>query len=204
MADIRNPGEDKAWDILTTANPDAVCKAAAVIYDAQASVYTVKSFGMDFIVSVKDKAMSSSTEGSGILLQKLSYFFRLSLLWYLVSAKDLACSGRPIKLSEIRGGEIFTTGSHRLPLDLVAGKYGRDKQAFIEKGSQLGGELVMMQGDASIKFFPLPRIPVILSLWLEDEEFPSHADLLFDSTCSLQLPTDIVWSIAMMTVLVMG
>jgi hypothetical protein len=58
-------------------------------------------------------------------------------------------------------------------------------------------------GDASIKLFPLPRIPVVLTLWLEDEEFPAGADLFFDSTCDLQLPTDIIWSIAMMSILIM-
>jgi hypothetical protein len=49
----------------------------------------------------------------------------------------------------------------------------------------------------------MPRIPVTLILWLKDEEFHPRADLLLDSTCELQLPLDIIWSIAMMSVLVM-
>jgi hypothetical protein len=48
----------------------------------------------------------------------------------------------------------------------------------------------------------MPRIPVTLILWLSDEEFPARADLLFDSTCEIHLPLDILWSIAMMTILV--
>ncbi|MFO0752145.1 MAG: DUF3786 domain-containing protein [Thermodesulfovibrionales bacterium] len=43
----------------------------------------------------------------------------------------------------------------------------------------------------------------MLILWLEDEEFPPRVDLLLDSTCELQLPLDIVWSIAMLSLLVM-
>jgi hypothetical protein len=43
----------------------------------------------------------------------------------------------------------------------------------------------------------------VLSLWIADEEFPARADLLLDSSCDFQLPPDITWSIAMMTVLVM-
>ncbi|MBI3593004.1 MAG: DUF3786 domain-containing protein, partial [Nitrospirae bacterium] len=45
--------------------------------------------------------------------------------------------------------------------------------------------------------------PVALILWAADEEFPSRVDLLFDSTCELQLPLDIIWSIAMMSLLLM-
>ncbi len=203
MAEGNNPGEDKAWEILSALNPNAVCRAATVAYDTAAASYTIKSFGMDFTVSVKEKTITGAAEGSTVLLQKLSYFFRLSLLWYLVSVKDIACTGRPMKLEQIPGGDIFTKGSHALPLEKVAEKFGKDKKGYIEKGRRLGAELATM-GDVSLRLFPLPRIPVILVLWLEDEEFPARADLLFDSTCSLQLPTDIIWSVAMLTVLMMG
>jgi len=54
-----------------------------------------------------------------------------------------------------------------------------------------------------LKLLPMPRVPVILILWLEDEEFPSRAELLLDSTCELQIPLDIIWSISMLSVLVM-
>lgn len=202
MEKTNNPGEDKAWEILSTLNPADVCKAASVTYDAVSTNYQVTSFGMDFIVSMRDKKISSTAPGSEVLLGKLGYFFRLAILWYLVSAKDIACTNRPVKLEHIRGGDIFTRGSHVLPLDSVANKYGKDREGFIEKGGNLGGE-IMTYGDASLRLAPLPRIPVTLTLWLEDDEFPARLDLLFDSTCAMQLSTDVIWSIAMMSVLIM-
>jgi hypothetical protein len=107
-----------------------------------------------------------------------------------------------VKLERIPGGDIFTRGSHVLPLDSVAKRYGKDPEEFMGKGKRLEGEPVKM-GDVSIQLLPLPRVPVILSLWREDEEFPARVDLFFDSTCELQLPTDIIWSVAMMSVLIM-
>jgi len=202
MAEAGNPGEDKAWEIISTLKPEEVCRAASVSYDAASESYTVTAFGMDFTVSVREKGITSAAAGSDVLLRKLGYFFKLSILWYLVSAKDIACTGRPVKLQGIKGGDIFTKGSHVLPLEPLAGKYGRDKEGFINKGKSLGGELVNF-GDAALRLFPLPRVPVILSLWLEDDEFPARADLLFDSTCDLQIPTDVIWSVAMMSTLVM-
>jgi hypothetical protein len=202
MAEINNPGEDKAWEILLTLTPADVCKAASVTFDATSTSYTVTSFGMDFIVSEQDKKISSMAPGSDVLLGKLGSFFRLSLLWYLVSARDIACSNRPVGLEHIRGGDIFSRGSHVLPLDSVANKYGKNREGFIEKGKKLGGE-IMTYGDASLRLAPLPRIPVTLTLWLEDDQFPARLDLMFDSTCDMQLPTDIIWSIAMISVLIM-
>ncbi len=204
MAEQNIPGENKAWEILASLDPAFVCRAAAVTYDPETTSYTLTSFGMDFTVSVRDKTITSTAEGSELLLKKLGYFFRLSVLWYLVSARDIACTDRLVKLEYIRGGEIFTKGSHILPLDRIAAAYGKDREAFLARGKRLGAELPRVRlGDVSIQLAPLPRIPVIVTLWLEDEEFPAKADLLFDSTCDLQLPTDIIWSVAMMSLMVM-
>ncbi len=74
---------------------------------------------------------------------------------------------------------------------------------FIERGLRFGAEIVQY-GDAAVRLFPLPRVPVTIILWLEDEEFPARANLLFDSTVDYQISlSDIVWSIAMMSTLVM-
>jgi hypothetical protein len=47
----------------------------------------------------------------------------------------------------------------------------------------------------------MPRIPLTVILWLGDEEFPSRADLLFDSSAALHVPLDINWSLAMMSLI---
>jgi len=203
MSGITASGENKAWEILATLDPKDVCKTASVLYDPASGCYLVKSFAMDFYVSPGDKNIFSHDPASGVLLQRLGDFFRLSMLWYLVNAKDVPCTGRPVKLQNIKGGDIFTKGSHVLPLEKVAQKYGNDKNRFIEKGKKLGGVVLEKYGDASVRLLPFPKLPIIITLWTADEEFPAHADLMFDSTCELQLPTDIIWSIAMMTVLIL-
>ncbi len=201
MATI-SPGEDKAWEILAALDSDEVCRAAAVSYDRASEQYIVKSLGMDVLITAKEKTITSTAPGSDVLLKRLGYFFNLSIIWYLVSAKDISLTGRLVKLQDVKGGEIFTRGSHVLPLDRLARKFGKDKEGFLMKGTSLGGE-PLKYGDASVRLYPFPRVPAILTLWLEDEEFPARADLMFDSTCTMQLATDIIWSIAMMCVLVM-
>jgi hypothetical protein len=202
MTGIIAPGEDKAWGILAESAPESICKSASVRYDAATGTYLVTSFGMEFRVSTREKSITSQAPGSEVLLTRLGDFFRLSLLWYLVSARDIPCTGRLTKIDHIKGGEAFSRGSHVLPLAKLAGKYGNDKEGFLQKGKILGGE-AQRYGDAGIRLFPFPRVPVVLSLWIADEEFPARADLLLDSSCDFQLPPDITWSIAMMTVLVM-
>jgi hypothetical protein len=196
------PGEEKAWGILRGLEPSYVCRNASVGFDEKGRYYIIRSFCTDFLVKPEEKIIRSATHQGETIIKRYGYFFIHSCLWYLVNAKDIPLTGRLIKPFNIKGGEMFFRGSHILPLENVGKRYRNDKEAFIKRGSELGAE-VLNYGDASIKLLPMPRIPVTLILWLEDEEFPPRADILLDSTCELQLPLDIIWSVTMMSVMVM-
>jgi len=59
----------------------------------------------------------------------------------------------------------------------------------------------MKSGDVSLEFDPPPKVPVIITLLMDDAEFSARADLLFDSTRDLSLPADIPWSTALMSII---
>jgi len=173
-----------------------------VNYDASAGAYLLKSFGMDICVDPEKTRIYSDAPEAGLLLDRLGYFSRLSILSYLTSAKNIPLSGRLVQTANLKGGQSFFRGTHALPLDKLALKYCSDAKSFIKRGTDLGGMQTAF-GDASLQLFPFPRIPVGLILWLEDEEFPARTDLLFDSTCEFHLPLDILWSTAMKSLLIM-
>jgi hypothetical protein len=200
MADKISSGEEKAWEIILNLDSVDVCKRVKVAFDRETASYQIKSFGFDFSISLLERKIKNVDAKGEILTKKLSYFFNHSVLSYLVNAKEIPLSGRLIQPRNIGGGEIFFRGTHILPLDRVSEKYGNDKEGFISRGKELDGKF-LDYGDASVELHPLPRIPVTLILWLSDEEFPARTDILFDSTCEIQMPIDIIWSIAMMSIL---
>jgi hypothetical protein len=200
MSATTNAGELKAWETLAALKTAEVCRAAAVTYNAAKHIYDVRSFGQAIIVSLKDRTVSMIHPVPGGRSGEYSELFPLAVLWYLVLAKDIAPTGRLVRLEDLRGGDIFAKGSHVLPLEKIAEKYGNDREGFLKKGLEQGGEKVQL-ADAAVQLAPLPRVPVTVTLWLADEEFPARAGLLLDSTCGLQLPTDILWSLARLTCL---
>ncbi|MDP2168302.1 MAG: DUF3786 domain-containing protein [Thermodesulfovibrionales bacterium] len=195
-------GTDKAWEMLSGLNPGEVCGNASVSLDDKTSSYIIRSLGTDFSVSPEKRELKSQSQGGDYLINRFGYFFNHSVLWYLIGAKDIPASGRLIKPQSVKGGHHFFMGTHQLPLENLSEKYRDDRDGFIKKGLELGGR-ALDYGDASVELFPMPRVPVTLILWLSDKEFQARADLLFDSTCELHLPLDIIWSIAMMSVLAM-
>jgi hypothetical protein len=195
-------GEEKAWGILKNLNPAEVCRNAVAEYDEATGIYTMRSFGMDLSIDPEKRIVNTDAPEGDLLLKRLGYFSILSILFYLTSSRDIPLSGKLVQPANLKGGQIFFKGTHVLPLDTLASKYGNDPAGFIKRGMELGGEQTNY-GDASVKLFPFPRVPVVLILWREDDEFPARADLLFDSSCEFHLALDILWSIAMKSILIM-
>jgi hypothetical protein len=55
-------------------------------------------------------------------------------------------------------------------------------------------------GDASIRLFMLPRLPLTIVIWGRDEEFEARASILFDQTAASQLPLDALLAAVNLTV----
>ncbi len=195
-------GEEKGWNKLIGLKPVDVCKGAGAGYDHENAIYSLKTYGWQIHISLKDKRVFCNEPGSDILFNELSEHYVLSLLWYLSEAKDIPATGQLIRPDNLKGGHLFSRGTHILPLDRISVKYDKNIEGFFLKGKSLGAEK-SEYGDASIQLSPFPRIPVTLIFWKGDDEFPSRTDLLFDSTSQFQMPIDILWSSAMMSVLIM-
>ena len=197
-------GEATAWETLAVLRPKDVCSGAIAAFDEAARTYTIRAFGIEFTVSLDARTITSGDPKAGLFLDRYKDFFRLAVLWYMTSAKEIPATGRLIRPLDVKGGQRFFSGTHVLPLDRIEERFARDKVAFIERGLKFGAEIAKY-GDAAVRLYPLPRVPVTIILWLQDEEYPSRATLFFDSTVDFQLSlSDIVWSVSLMATLVMG
>lgn len=197
-----SPGEDKAWKILSGLDPADVCRNACVAFDNLSGSYVLRSLGMDLHIDPGNKKIHCNAPEETRLIEKIGYFSIMSVLWYLVGSRETTLSGKLIKPENLKGGLLFFRGTHVLPLDRLASRYQDDKDGFILRGEELGGER-SGYGDASVRLVPLPRVPVVIILWRGDDEFPPRADLLFDSTCELHLALDVLWAVAMQSILMM-
>lgn len=191
-------GEELGWEKLSRLDPADVCSGAQVSFDKSSGVFSLGTFGQDITVDPDKKEVSGNSKVSGYLLKEFGNSFRLSVLYYLTSARDIPLSGKLVKPAEIPGGQIFIKGTHVLPLHQVAEQYGSNLAGFLGKGKELGAER-LDYADASLKVYPFPRVPISILLWQKDEEFPARCQLLLDASCRHQLPVDIIWSTAMIT-----
>jgi hypothetical protein len=194
--------EEWGWEKLSACDPGDVCRRAEATLDPLSGAFVLPVFGWPATVAPAQKTITGSGADCELVLKKLGYFARLSILHYLAGAQAVPPTGKLVKPSDLKMGQIYFTGSHVLPLDAVAARFARDAEGFLRQAARFGGTRAT-GGDAAALLVPLPRLPMTLLLWKEDDEFPARGDLLFDSTCELHVPADILWSVAMMATKVM-
>ncbi|MFP4213949.1 MAG: DUF3786 domain-containing protein [Desulfohalobiaceae bacterium] len=189
-------GLDKAWSRLPNLDPEDVCRRSGAAYDPNQQVYTLTSLGQQIRIHPAQRNISSDSGLGRYLVQDLAELFWLSAVWYLLQAKDAQRTQRLLKPQDLPGGDIFAKGSHVLPLDELASRYGTQPEALLKTGQLLASQPQDF-GDAALQLWPFPRLPLVIVLWAQDEEFPAKASLLLDSSAELHQPVDTLWATAM-------
>ncbi len=179
------------WERLLSVSPEDVVARAKVHYDENKNVYRIPFLNETVICRPEDRLIYPENPKSKITS---NFQFYLIILTYLLEASDMELSGVFVNEKGIRGGEFFFKGPHMLLTKNLETKFARDRDGFLLAGRSLGGEELNI-GDAAFKLWPLPRIPLVYILWLEDEEFPAKVAVNFDSTIDQHLPLDVIWAL---------
>lgn len=116
--------------------------------------------------------------------------FQLALLFYhLLTADGTAVSGRWVSFADLPYGRMYNTAFQGYSGDEVARDFGFDLEAFRRACLSTGGSEGSL-ASACFHFQPLPRVPLMITYWLGDEDFPSTCKVLFDESASHYLPID--------------
>jgi len=180
-----SPGEEAAWRTLAKAAPEDVCRRTLARYEVSLQRYVLKVMGDDYEIAPQRSTIKHARNG----VIPLDLEFRLMVLSYLTNATDAALSGRLVECQQLRGGDSFFRGVHRLPVQDLEARFGESPQLFRDVCLSLDGRSVPY-GDVAVEVRVLPKLPLTFVLWVADDEFPARVSILFDSTADEHLPLD--------------
>lgn len=126
-------------------------------------------------------------------------FQQALLLYYLAIADDAPLTGRWVSFADLPDGRTYNAAFQGYSGDEVMKRFepvGRDNISpfdafhnFKQACLSIGGKPVDI-GSASFVFQALPRLPLMVTYWLGDEDFPSSCKVLFDESAGHYLPID--------------
>ncbi|MHA1820049.1 MAG: DUF3786 domain-containing protein [Promethearchaeota archaeon] len=186
MRDDQIQNLEKLWAELNKSTPEEIAKRTQ--YELVDGTKLKMPFLIyNYIADLKNHTIVD--EKTGKELEKYSLY--LAFLWYLVNAKDIPVREKWVTTKNLKQGAVFFVGNHALPEKPMLERFGTNVDEFEEVGKVFGGE-EFDKGDVAFKFYLFPRVPIIIAMWEEDEEFDAQVKYLFDETIEEHLTKDII------------
>jgi len=120
------------------------------------------------------------------------------ILHYLLPEQIPELSGTWVAYREIPGASFYFGAFVKRAVDPLKKVFGKNIGALIGAATHLAGQPVE-PGDAAFEFALFPKMPLRLTVWAGDDEFPPEANILFDATAGRILsPEDLAWLAGML------
>jgi hypothetical protein len=121
------------------------------------------------------------------------------LLHYLITATGAPVQDKWITFREVPSGSFYYPSFVKRAVRPLVKCFG-DRPEALETMDGVMGQMVALPGDKAIKILALPRVPVVLTLWKGDDEFPADGNVYFDASVSSYLSTEDIAYLAGATV----
>jgi hypothetical protein len=116
--------------------------------------------------------------------------FQAVLAYYFHTSDGAPLTSQWLSFADLPDGRIYNQAFQGYSGDELVKAFQLDVAAF-KAACEMGGGVATLFGDAAYIFYALPRLPLLVNYWCGDEDFPSSSKILFDSSVSHYLPTDV-------------
>jgi hypothetical protein len=119
------------------------------------------------------------------------------ILHYLKAEAFPSPTGRWVSYREIPGATFYYSAFLSRAVNPLKDVFGQNMEGFKKAAEKLQGKQ-LDTGDAAYEFYPFPKVPLMMTIWEGDGDFPPEANIVFDETIGRILsPEDIAWMAGM-------
>ncbi|MEJ2703582.1 MAG: DUF3786 domain-containing protein [Sedimentisphaerales bacterium] len=175
------------WKQLEKLDGRQTAQRAKCQYVSDPARYIVTMLNKEYTVDLSEMRIYSRV--SAAKQEAASFLEQLCLLAYLTNAQDLPFSNQLVNARALPAGQFFFRGIHSLPTQRLEKTFGDYPSKLYDVAARFRAERCEF-GDASIRLYILPRVPLTIIIWGRSEEFEARASILFDKSAADQLPLD--------------
>jgi hypothetical protein len=178
---------DRLRETLRRQAPDEIAQRTGATYTAQdkgRGTLVVDLWGIPVVLDLPELiARNELNVPASLPIQAL-------LMFYLTTSDGSAPVGEWVSFADLPGGRMYAQAFQGYSGNLLTKAFDANIQAFRRACTSAGGRR-MEFADAAFAFTALPRIPLLVTYWLGEDEFPSASKVLFDPTAVRHLPIDV-------------
>lgn len=139
----------------------------------------------DCIIDLEERTISYVRSDQGPVRGDL----RIMIQHYLEGSGNAQLANKLATFREFEGGALYYSAFKARTIDFLVRTFGKKTEVLKHIGDAIRAEPMHM-GDVSFKTYFFPKMPVVVVIWLGDEEVPTSANVLFDANAGKILPTE--------------
>lgn len=118
-----------------------------------------------------------------------SFALKVLALRYIAMSDGTPVSMEWVPYRDLPGGSFYAATLVPTVEEPLASVFGKKEGTIVKAAEALGGRRAFYGNEAYV-FHMFPRIPILLIVYLGDDEFGPNATLLYDKCCTNYLNTD--------------
>lgn len=175
---------------LASLDPEKIAEHSGSVFDPDEGTIYLTSLGREISVQFPNGNVRFTESG----LQPV-WEWRLLILNYLGRADNTPLTGELITYRETDQGQVFYPAFYKSCILPLVERFAEEEPEKIKKacgclGAAVEDIAIAETSDISAVFYFLPRFPIMVKIWLKDEELPGSANILFDSSAGNYLHTE--------------
>jgi hypothetical protein len=184
---------DQHWQEITDRGCEDVARHAGAVVE-KSDTLVLEMLARTLRIDITRRQVEIDSQGRWLPAPSLPAFVAVV---YLAKSKSIPLSGEWASEKDLSCREFFR-GPHQLRTEAVLDKFGHSAAEFAAAAEHYGGVEINETGDAAVRLWVLPSIPLKLVLWCGDDELDPALTVLFDKSVDLQLPGDGIWALVQM------
>lgn len=168
-------------------DPADIAARAGAIFNQNNRAFEVVYFGRNYLADLDGRVWKDGAPGEDVPFND-----RTLIVQYLCEASGLPPRDNWLSFLELPEGIHHYAPFQTDATTPLARTFGSNTTQFAEAAASLGGQPLSL-GDLSFRIPALPKLPLAVVLWEEDEEFPAKSNILFDSVSPTHLSTAALW-----------
>jgi len=184
---------DQHWLEIIARGCEDVARHSGAVFE-EADTLVLEMLTRTLRIDISRRQVEIGHEGRWLPAPPLPAFVAVV---YLAKSKSIPLSGQWASEKDLSCREFFR-GPHQLRTEALLDRFGHSAADFAAAAERYGGIEIGETGDAAVRLWVLPSIPLKLVLWCGDEELGPALTVLFDKSIDLQLPGDAIWALVQM------
>ncbi|AKL96446.1 hypothetical protein CACET_c30020 [Clostridium aceticum] len=168
-------------------DPTEMAIQSGALYDADKKQFTLTYLNREYLISYPAGSIQlKEPHEESPLLDDEKCGLKILLISYLHRCTKTPLVKKWVPFRELKG--VGHTYDHfaRQGISKLVGFFGNKGELFSKAVSKIGGKKYP-SGDIGFEINVLPNLPIVLILWLGDEEFDATAAVLYDPSAVQQL-----------------